>query len=102
MTQEKPQTPRAARQVEDLPVRAGPVSGGAKVHVEQTRDVGRAETRKDIEEEDTTMEAKRRSQWLKGIVAFGLGLTLLALEAGGASAGPRTKGTAAPDACDIN
>jgi hypothetical protein len=47
------------------------------------------------------MEAKRRSQWLKSIVAVGLGLTLLGLDAGGTYAGQRTKGTAAPDACDI-
>jgi hypothetical protein len=45
MTQEKPQPPRAARQVEDLPVRAEPVSERAKVHVEQTLGVGREQTR---------------------------------------------------------
>lgn len=54
-------------------------------------------------EEDSTMAAKRRSQWLKGIVAVGLGLTLLGLGAGGAYGDPRRlpHGTAAPDACDI-
>jgi hypothetical protein len=45
MTQEKPQTPRPARQVEDLPVRAERVSEGKKVHVEQSRGVGLEETR---------------------------------------------------------
>lgn len=51
--------------------------------------------------EDITTETQRRSRWLEGIVALGLGLSLLGLGAGAAHAGPRTKGTAAPDACDI-
>ena len=45
MTQEKRETPRAARQVEDLPVRAEPVSERVKVHVEPSRAVGPDETR---------------------------------------------------------
>jgi len=56
------------------------------------------------------MERNGKSHWLKGIVAVGLGLTLLGFEVGGAFADQGTSksppgslhGSAAPDACSIN